>query len=59
MSRFAAIIMVAGLFSVFWMAVCPAETTRRTAKKEQPTVAELLDKYASTQDKLKSLGYVE
>ena len=47
-------ILIAMLICVGFVPVCSAGTTHSKAKPKHPTVSELLDKYAETQDKLKS-----
>ncbi|MHC4483470.1 MAG: hypothetical protein ACYSW4_07980, partial [Planctomycetota bacterium] len=54
MSKFSGTILAAMLFCAIFAPVCSAKTARGTAKDKHPSVAELLDKYAATQDKLRS-----
>jgi len=47
-------ILILTVVLVVLVPICSAKAARGTAKKRPPQVLELLDKYASTQDKLKS-----
>ncbi len=47
-------ILIAMLISVVTVPVCSAQTARSKGKPKHPTALELLDKYAQTQDKLRS-----
>jgi hypothetical protein len=54
MSKFSGTILAAMLFCAIFAPVCSAKTARGTAKDKHPSPFELLDKYADSQDKLKS-----
>ncbi|MHC4646730.1 MAG: thioredoxin domain-containing protein [Planctomycetota bacterium] len=48
------VVFIGSLIFAFVVPICSAKAARGTAKKRRPQVLELLDKYASTQDKYQS-----